>query len=48
MMIYCCIAKNKKSVLCEYTEYNGNFQQVSTRILEKVNSEDNFSLNFDA
>lgn len=48
MMIYCCISKNKKSVLCEYTEYNGNFHQVSSRILEKVDSEDNFSLNYDA
>ncbi len=47
MMIYSCIAKDKKSVLCEYTEYNGNFQQVSTRVLEKVIIEDDFFLEYD-
>lgn len=47
MIIYTCIAKNRKSVLCEYTEFNGNFQQVSTRILDKVDIDDNFSLEYD-
>ncbi len=46
-IIYACIAKNRKSVLCEYTEFNGNFQQVSGRILDKVDSEDNFSIEYD-
>ena len=48
MIIYTCIAKNQKSVLCEYSEFNGNFQQVSTRILDKVDSDESFSMEYDA
>jgi len=47
MIIYSCIAKNQKSVLCEYTEFNGNFQQVSTRVLDKFESDENYCLEYD-
>ena len=46
-IIYTCIVKNQKSVLCEYTEFNGNFQQISMKILQKVSADDNFSIEYD-
>ena len=34
-IIYTVITKNFKSVLCEFTEYNGNFEQISPLILSE-------------
>jgi hypothetical protein len=33
--IYSLISKNKDTILCEYTEFKGNFQQISRVILQK-------------
>jgi hypothetical protein len=41
-IIYTVITKNFKSVLCEFTEYNGNFEQISPLILSE--QEKNFCL----
>ena len=38
-LIYALIAKNKNIVLSEYTDYNGNFQQITREILENLNPE---------
>ena len=35
LIIYALIAKNDDQVLCEYTEYKGNFEQISRTILRK-------------
>lgn len=37
-IIYTAIVRSFKKVLCEYTESNGNFQQVSMLILTKINA----------
>ena len=34
-IIYALVAKNDDQVLCEYTEYKGNFEQISRTILRK-------------
>lgn len=47
ILIYTCIAKNIKSILCEYTEFNGNFEQISYKILEKATMEENFCIEYD-
>ena len=46
-IIYTCIVKNQKSVLCEYTEFNGNFQQISMKILKKIPNDENYSIEYD-
>jgi hypothetical protein len=38
-IIYIVITRNKKSILCEYTEYNGNLQQISLHLLNKLHEE---------
>jgi hypothetical protein len=37
-IIYSLIAKGTDKVLCEYTDYHGNFEQVSRNLLKKVES----------
>jgi hypothetical protein len=46
-IIYTCIVKNKNSVLSEFTEFTGNFAQISMKILEKVSSSENYSIEYD-
>jgi len=38
-IVYTLICKGADKVLCEYTEYQGNFEQVSRSLLKKVESE---------
>lgn len=35
-IIYALIARSKKVILTEYTEYSGNFSQITLMILEKL------------
>jgi len=35
-IIYVLIARNVEIVLCEYSEYNGNFQQITRNLLKQV------------
>ena len=35
-IIYTLIARSSKIVLCDFTEYSGNFQQISLVILGKI------------
>jgi hypothetical protein len=46
-LIYSCIANKNKVILAEYTEYNGNFNQISRMILSKITKEGKFILNYD-
>ena len=34
-IIYILIARDSKLILCDYTDYSGNFQQISLLLLEK-------------
>jgi len=38
-IIYVLIAKKHDKVLCEYTEYHGNFEQISRTLLKKIKAE---------
>jgi hypothetical protein len=35
-IIYTIIARASKIVLCDFTEYSGNFQQISLVLLSKI------------
>jgi hypothetical protein len=35
-IIYTLIARDSDKVLCEYSEYHGNFEQISRSLLKKV------------
>jgi len=35
-IIYSVIAKANKTILCDYTEYSGNFQQITLILLNKI------------
>ena len=35
-IIYTLIARNSKIVLCDFTEFSGNFQQISLVLLGKI------------
>lgn len=35
-MIYVLISKEISNVLCEYTDFKGNFEQISRSLLKKV------------
>ena len=41
------IAKFPYTVLCEYTEYQGNFLQISRLVLQKVKPESKYSITHD-
>jgi hypothetical protein len=36
---YSLISKEKDKVLCEYTDFIGNFEQISRELLKKVKSD---------
>ena len=35
-IIYTLISRSSKIILCDYTEYSGNFQQISLVLLSKI------------
>ncbi|MCQ2816644.1 MAG: hypothetical protein MJ252_05175 [archaeon] len=39
-VIYSCVVKSKKKVLCEYTEYTGKFTQMIKKILDIIQKEE--------
>lgn len=43
-IIYSLIARNNRIILTEYTEYHGNFQQISRLLLPKLENESNNKL----
>ena len=46
-IIYAMIAKNDDQVLCEFTEYKGNFEQISRTILRKIQKNSRGALTYD-
>ena len=46
-IIYALVAKNHDQVLCEYTEYKGNFEQISRTILRKIQKNSRGVLTYD-
>ena len=38
-IIYTVITRNRKTVLCEFTRHNGNFQQISMHLLGKISQD---------
>ncbi len=46
-ILYALIAKASDVVLCEHTEYAGNFQQISRVLLRKIKKNTNFSIEYD-
>ncbi len=45
-LIYSLIANDKKSVLADNTEYNGNFSQIIRLLLNKIVKEGKFVMNY--
>jgi len=46
-IIYSLVAKNNDVVLCEHTEYSGNFQQQSRALLRKIKKNKKFIIEYD-
>ena len=44
--IYALIARSSKIVLCDYTEYSGNFQQISLILLNKIKKNKKCQVNY--
>lgn len=45
-IVYTLICKGGDKVLCEHTDYQGNFEQVSRNLLRKVQSETRATFNY--
>ena len=46
-IIYSLIARSSKIILCDYTEYSGNFQQISLLLLDKVKKNNKCEIIYD-
>ena len=46
-IIYSLVAKNPDVVLTEYTEYKGNFQQISRIVMRKMKKNASFSIEYE-
>jgi hypothetical protein len=46
-IIYAFIAKKTDVVLCEHTEFTGNFQSISRVILRKLKKNSKYSIEYD-
>lgn len=46
-IIYALVAKNQDVVLCEHTEYAGNFQQVSRVLMRKIQKNKKCMIEYD-
>jgi hypothetical protein len=38
-IIYTLIAKDTDAILCDYSEYTGNFEQITVKLLKKAQKE---------
>ena len=45
--IYSLIANDKKIILADNTEYNGNFSQIIRLLLDKIEKEGKVIMNYD-
>lgn len=46
-ILYALISKSSDIVLCEHTEYAGNFQQISRVLLRKLKKNTKYSIEYD-
>ncbi len=46
-IIYTLVAKTNNVILCEYTEYSGNFQYISLIILKKIKPNKKCTIEYD-
>jgi hypothetical protein len=46
-IIYALVAKSHDKVLCEYTEYHGNFEQVSRGLLKNIQKDTRATFSYD-
>ena len=46
-ILYSLISKDKDVVLTEYTEYSGNFQQITRALLRKVHQNTKYTIDYD-
>jgi hypothetical protein len=46
-IIYILIARSSKIVLCDYTDYRGNFQQIALLLLPKVKKDTKCEIIYD-
>jgi hypothetical protein len=46
-IFYALISKNNDIVLCEYTEYSGNFQQITIMLLRKIKQNIKVTIEYD-
>ena len=46
-IIYSLIARASKIILCDYTDYSGNFQQISLLLLGKVKKNNKCEIVYD-
>lgn len=46
-IIYSLIARERKIILADYTEYTGNFQQIALNVLRKLKTNSRYELIYD-
>lgn len=46
-IIYTLISKGDDKILCDYTEYSGNFEQISRSLLKKVEKNHKATFSYD-
>jgi hypothetical protein len=46
-LIYTLISRENDKVLCEYSEYHGNFEQISRGLLKKVQKDHRATFSYD-
>ena len=46
-ILYALVAREPDKVLSDYTEYSGNFQQISRIILQKIKQGDRCTVSYD-
>ena len=46
-ILYALISKDQDVVLTEYTEYSGNFQQITRALLRKVHTNTKYTIEYD-
>ena len=46
-IIYSLIGRSSQIILCDYTDYSGNFQQISLLLLEKIKKNNKCEIIYD-
>lgn len=46
-IIYSLVSKSSEKILCEFTDYQGNFEQISRMLLKKVQKDHRATFSYD-